>query len=56
MKNILSFDDNNYSSIPTQEQKKLLKKHSISNFIRPISYSENNIICNDGYACISGRK
>lgn len=47
--NLLSFNDDNYSSIPTQEQKKLLKRYSISNFIRPISYSENSIVCNDGY-------
>ena len=47
--NFLSFNDDNYSSIPTQEQKKLLKRYSISNFIRPISYSEDSIVCNDGY-------
>jgi conjugal transfer ATP-binding protein TraC len=49
LSNLLSFNDDNYSSISTQEQKKLLKRYSISNFIRPISYSDNCIICNDGY-------
>lgn len=49
LENLLPFNDDSYSSIPTQEQKKLLKRHSISNFIRPISYGENSIVCNDGY-------
>lgn len=49
LENLLPFNDDSYSSIPTQEQKKLLKRYSISNFIRPISYGENSIVCNDGY-------
>jgi conjugal transfer ATP-binding protein TraC len=46
---LLSIDQDNYSSIPTQKQKDFLKRYSISNFIRPISFGENSIVCNDGY-------
>ena len=38
-----------FSSLPVKKQKEIFKKHSISEFIRPISTSQRNIICNDGY-------
>ncbi|MFA7084709.1 MAG: TraC family protein [Arcobacteraceae bacterium] len=38
-----------YSTIPTKKQKEFLEKHSISDYIRPISDNENSILCNDGY-------
>lgn len=46
---LLSIDQDNYSSLPTKKQKAFLKRYSISNFIRPMSFDDDNIVCNDGY-------
>jgi conjugal transfer ATP-binding protein TraC len=46
---LLSTDQDNYSSLPTKKQKTFLKRYSISNFIRPMSFDDDNIVCNDGY-------
>lgn len=48
LKELVSFNDG-FSSLPTKKYKELFKKDSISQFIRPISTTDNNIICNDGY-------
>jgi conjugal transfer ATP-binding protein TraC len=49
LKDIFSFDEDNFSSLPIKKQNEMFKRYSISQFIRPIADSEKNIICNDGY-------
>lgn len=52
LQDIFPFDkeDDIYSTIPTKKQKLFLERYSISDYVRPIAYSEEqNIICNDGY-------
>ena len=49
LKDLLSSDDEDFSSLPTKKQKELFKRYSVSQFIRPIAMSEKSIVCNDGY-------
>lgn len=49
LKDLLSNDDEDFSSLPTKKQKELFKRYSVSQFIRPIAMSEKSIVCNDGY-------
>ncbi|MFW2567808.1 TraC family protein [Aliarcobacter butzleri] len=49
LKDFLSNDDEDFSSLPTKKQKELFKRYSVSQFIRPIAMSEKSIVCNDGY-------
>jgi conjugal transfer ATP-binding protein TraC len=48
LKELVTFNED-FSSLPTKKYKELFKKDSISQFIRPISTTENSINCNDGY-------
>ena len=48
LKELVTFNGD-FSSLPTKKYKELFKRDSISQFIRPISTTENSINCNDGY-------
>lgn len=48
LKELVTFNED-FASLPTKKYKELFKRDSISQFIRPISTTENSITCNDGY-------